>query len=399
MAPEANGAGIGTRRPAPPADTADYLARVERVAPLIKESSVQIEQDRRLPPDLLEALHKEKLFRLLLPKDFGGEEINPPTFFQTISKIAESDASTAWCICQANGCSTSAAYVEPHVAQTIWGDDPKAVVAWGPGKAEVTKKDDGYVVTGRWQFASGSRHATWLGARTDIPLDNGKTAFRALLFPAPEATMEDIWDVLGLRGTASDGYSIKDLFIPKEFMATRDVEAEERRYDAPLYLIHANLHFGTGFSGVALGIARAMLEEFKRLASKKTPSKMALRLCENPVVQLEVANAEARVKSARALILSEWEDIWQEIVENHEFTEKARMRIRLAATYAIHEAKGVVDALYDASGATSIFTSNPMQKYFRDIHTLTQQGQGRKMYMQVAGANLMGVDEKLPEPN
>lgn len=397
MSPEADGSGTG-RRAAPDIDTADFLTRVARVAPAIQEVSEKIENDRRLPPELLDKLHGEKLFRLLLPKIYGGEEINPPTFFQTISAIAENDASVAWCVCQANGCSTSAAYVEPHVAETIWGNDPKAVVAWGPGKAEVTNTDDGYIVTGRWQFASGSRHATWLGARTPVTLDNGETGFRALLFPAAEAEMEDIWDVLGLRGTASDGYSIKELFIPKDFKATRDVEADERRYDAPLYLIHANIHFATGFSGVALGIARAMLEEFKELASRKTPNRLKQRLCENPVVQLMVAKAEARIRSARALMLSEWGEIWDEVVSTHTFTEDSRMRIRFSATYCIHEAKEVVDTIYDASGATSIFTSNRMQRYFRDIHTLTQQGQGRLNYLQVAGQHLMGLEADMPDP-
>ena len=398
MGPKAGAATTSQRRPAPETDTAEILTRVARVVPAIKEASMKIEQDRRIPPALLEALHKEKLFRLLLPKDFGGEEIDPLTFFKAISAIAEADSSTAWCLCQANGCSTASAYVDLHVAEAIWGNDPKAVVAWGPGKAEAVRKDDGYTVTGRWQFASGSRHATWLGARMPLTLPNGEDSYRVLFFPSGKAEMKDIWNVLGLRGTASDGYSIKDVFIQQDFMATRDVEPEERRYDAPLYLIHANIHYATGFSGVALGIARAMLEEFKELASKKVPNRLTQRLCENPIIQLAVAKAEARIRSARALMLSEWYEIWDEIVETHEFTEDARMRLRFSATYCIHEAKDVIDALYDASGATTIFSSNRMQKHFRDIHTLTQQGQGRLMYMQVAGQHLMGLEADMPEP-
>ena len=104
MGPEATGTETISRRPAPPTDTADYLARVARVAPAITEASDQIERDRRLPPDLLEKLHQEKLFRLLLPKAYGGAEIDPLTFFQTISASAEHDASTAWCLGQGLGC-------------------------------------------------------------------------------------------------------------------------------------------------------------------------------------------------------------------------------------------------------------------------------------------------------
>ncbi|MEX2450134.1 MAG: acyl-CoA dehydrogenase family protein, partial [Rhodospirillales bacterium] len=106
-------------------DAAEYLARVARVAPVIDDAAKKIENDRRLPPELLSALHQEKLFRLLLPKPYGGEEVDLPTFFLVLNALAEHDASTAWCICQINGCATSAAFVDADVAQAVWGDDPR----------------------------------------------------------------------------------------------------------------------------------------------------------------------------------------------------------------------------------------------------------------------------------
>ncbi|MGY9000556.1 MAG: hypothetical protein ACKVIK_11600, partial [Rhodospirillales bacterium] len=141
----------------------DYLARVARVTPAIRDAADEIEREQLLPIDLRNKLHDEKLFRLLLPKPYGGEELEPALFFETISAIAEIDSSTAWCVCQANGVAMTAAFVEPEVAQNIWGRDPHAVMAWGPGKADFVEKEDGFVLSGRWQFASGSRHATWLG--------------------------------------------------------------------------------------------------------------------------------------------------------------------------------------------------------------------------------------------
>jgi len=164
-------------------ESEDHVARVERVADDISAAADEIEQTRRLPKELLAKMHGEKLFRLLLPKVYGGLEIDPPTFFRVTSAIAQRDASVGWVTCQGNGCSTSAAYVPPETAMEVWGNDPAGVLAWGPGKADVEIREDGYhVKEGRWQFASGLRHATWLGGRFTYTRPDGTDDTRALLF-------------------------------------------------------------------------------------------------------------------------------------------------------------------------------------------------------------------------
>jgi len=154
-----------------------------------------------------------------------------------------------------------------------------------------------------------------------------------------------------------------------------------------------------GFSGVALGIARSMLDLFKDLATEKKPYRMTKLLCEDPLIQSEVAVSDARIASARAYMLNELREVWQDVTGKGELTMESRIRIRLATTYTIHEAKSVVDAIYDAAGATAIFKGSPMERRFRDIHTLTQQAQGRKAHYQIAGAFLMGLDPELPPPS
>jgi indole-3-acetate monooxygenase len=376
----------------------DYLARVARVTPAIRDAADEIESEQRLPLDLRNKLHDEKLFRLLLPKPYGGEELEPSLFFKTISAIAEIDSSTAWCVCQANGCAMTAAYVAPKVAQNIWGRDPHAVMAWGPGKADFIEKEDGFVLSGRWQFASGSRHATWLGGRTPMTLPDGKTVFRVLLFPATEVEMIEIWDVLGLRGTGSDGYSVKDLFVSKDYMATPGLDVEERIYDAPLYWMPSDVHQAIGFTGVAIGIARGMLNQFKGIATEKKPYRMANRLCDNALIQSDVAISEARLRSARAYMLNEATECWDDVLSKGELTEESNMRLRLASTHCIHEAKSVADIVYDAVGATAIFKGHLLERHFRDIHTLTQQYQGRKTHFQAVGASLLGLDPNVAPP-
>ena len=145
------------------------IARAEALRPTVAAAADEIEDKRRLPPALLDKLHEAQLFRLLMPRSSNGIETDPITFFHVIETIARADASTAWCLSQASGCSMSAAYLDLPVAKAIFGDDPRAVLAWGPGpRVKAIECDGGYKVTGVWAFASGGRHATWLGAHCPV---------------------------------------------------------------------------------------------------------------------------------------------------------------------------------------------------------------------------------------
>ena len=112
-----------------------YLDRVREMAPLIEESGNAIERNRRLTPDLRSALYEAGLFRLLLERRFNGAEVMPSDFSAIIEEVAKHDASTAWCLCQANGCAMTASFLNDDVANKIWGNDPQGVLAWGPGKS------------------------------------------------------------------------------------------------------------------------------------------------------------------------------------------------------------------------------------------------------------------------
>ncbi|MBA4033091.1 MAG: acyl-CoA dehydrogenase, partial [Bradyrhizobium sp.] len=192
------------------------IARAEALRADIAAASDDIEDARRLPPALLGRLHDAQLFRLLLPRSTNGIETDPVTFFHVIETIAKADASTAWCLSQAGGCAMSAAYLDLPVARAIFGD-PRAVLAWGPGpRVRAVECDGGYRVTGVWSFASGGRHATWLGAHCPIFAPDGSPRCdadgvpleRTMLVRAEDVEWTDIWNTVGLRGTASDQFAL-----------------------------------------------------------------------------------------------------------------------------------------------------------------------------------------------
>ena len=375
----------------------NFLKSVQRLSPIIASAADQAEREHQLPANLLDALHQNSLFRLLLPKSFGGYELDPVSFCKTIEAVAMVDASTAWCLCQANGCAMAAAFVPAQVAKQIWNEDINAVLAWGPGKGEAIQVENHYRLTGSWSFVSGGRHSTWLGGYATLREDNGAPLRdadglpmgRTFLFPTAQATMTETWDVIGLLGTGSDKFSVSDISVPATHAFARD-QASDRRYTAPLYLFPAASLYASGFAGTALGIAQAMFDAFKALVLEKTPRLERQRLKESSVIQTEIGQSEARLKAARIFLLSELEDIWAAVTSNQTVTISQRMRIRLASTHAIHEARAVANAVYYAAGASAIFAGTPFQRRFRDIHTAAQQIQGRKAHFQTVGSFLLG---------
>jgi alkylation response protein AidB-like acyl-CoA dehydrogenase len=385
------------------------IARAESVRPAVAAASDEIEDKRRLPSHLLDTLHDQKLFRLLLPRTNQGIETDPVTFFHVIETIARGDASTAWCLSQAGGCAMTAAYLDLPVAQEIFGGS-NAVLAWGPGpKAKAIECEvdgvKGYRVTGTWAFASGGRHATWLGAHAPIftadgaprKMSNGYPVERVMLVPAAEVQWTDIWDVVGLRGTASDQFALSDHFVRRDhsFVRTFADPSYGRREPGPLYRMSAMTCYETGFAGVALGIARGALDDFVETARTKIPRGAKSPIRDSTVVQMGLAQADIGIRSARAWLLQSLAAIWKRVQAGAELSIEDRITIRGASTHAIHSAREAVDYAYNAAGATAIFHSHPLERRFRDIHTVTQQLQGRLNHFETVGAFMMGADADL----
>lgn len=381
---------------------AALLGSVSSLQDMIRGFSEEIEHKRRLPDKLVAAFHEASLFRMLLPRPCGGLEVSPDNFFDVIEKVAVLDASSAWCLCQANGCAMAAAFLPEATANEIWAHDSSAALAWGPGKGSAISVDNGFLLTGRWSFVSGGKHAKWLGGYADIMDGNGRNLRdeagsvlqRTFLFPATKATRHETWDVIGLLGTGSDDFSAENVFVPKTHLLSRD-DPTTRNYSEPLYLFPATSLYATGFAATACGVARAFLNAFISTVSDKIPRAQTNRLRDNNVIQADVARGQVRLAAARTFLREEVSNIWNSVSSSGQLSIEQRMRIRLSSTYAIHEAKSVVDTLYDHAGATAIFASSPFERRFRDIHTIAQQVQGRQSHFQTVGSFLLGNEADL----
>lgn len=372
------------------------LARVGALCEDIAGAADEIERTRRIPAALLDKLHDARLCRMLLPRSFDGDEVDPGTYFLTLAAVARHDASVAWNLFTANSAALLAAHLEPETARTIYGPRD-AIVAWGPPNATVAAiEPGGYRVSGRWNFASGCRQATWMGLHCQVaepggePLLNrtGHPRIRTMLFPVEKASLIDTWDTIGLRGTASDSYSVENLFVPDEFTGTRE-EPEARREPGPLYSFPMQGLYAIGVAGVALGTAGAMLDNFKDLAGGKTPRGLS-RLADSPAIQSGVAQAEARLGAARAYALETLAEIYARAGSEGAIDFDNRARVRLTASNAIQGAIDVADWIYKRAGVDAIFKGTAYERRFRDIHTLSQQMQSRDAQFEGVGQVLLG---------
>lgn len=359
----------------------------------------QIENEGRLPQHVLEAFYDAGLFKLLLPRSIGGAEVEPAIFAEVVEAIAMGDGSAAWCVAQAGGCAMAGAFLEPEAAWKVYGDR-RAVVAWGPPSpsARAHVVDGGYRLSGRWQFGSGSAHATWLGGQSVITerdgtkrMHGGRPQIRQMLFPAEHATFYDVWNVMGLRGTASNDYSVSEIVVPHELTFDRDVP-EERREHGALYSFGALLMYAVAFGSVALGLARASLNAVIELAGAKTSRQTDRPVGESPSVQMQLGLAEARLRGARTFLLEALREAFAAGQERPEIPVDLRFSVRMAATGAMIAGREVVDAAYHTAGATAIFESQPFERRFRDMHAVSQQVQGNPIHFENVGKYLLGLD-------
>jgi alkylation response protein AidB-like acyl-CoA dehydrogenase len=370
------------------------VERARALQPLIASEADEIERSRRLTPNVTAALVENELYRALLPRTYGGHEVPLEIFMQMQEEIAKADASTAWCLGQCAVCAMTAAYLEPDAANEIF-NTPPGILAWGAINHEVKVVPGGYLANARWEFASGSRQASWLGSHVRViepdgtprKKKDGSPEIRTILFPITSATMYDVWDVIGLKGTGTDAYSVENLFIPEKFAALRD-DPNAVIEKGPLYKLTTNAVFSMGFAATSLGVARATLNAATDLARSKIPQGLSA-MRENNAVQGQIGRTEASLRAARAYLYSTAAEVWRDLERGEAVTEAHRIAIRIAATWTIHQSAAVVDTAYHMSGATAVFAKNPFERRFRDMHAIAQQIQARDTHYEDAGKAIL----------
>lgn len=354
------------------------------------------EGQRRLAADVVEAIRRAGLFRLCVPRRYGGLEATALEMISAIEEVARADASAAWCVAIGATSGLIGGYLAESDAREIYAADPLSASGgvFAP-LGEAAAEEGGYRVRGRWPFASGIHHCSWLMGGCVVLEDgkprlsaNGVPDSRLMLFPAAEARILDTWSVSGLCATGSHDMEVVDLWVP----ASRSVSLidDKPREQGPLYLFPVFGCLALGIAAVTLGIARRAIDELCELAAAKTPTGSRRRLGDRGFVQMQVARAEAARGAARALLHETVASTWQMASQSGEISLRQRALLRLAASHAVGEAAKAVDAMYEAGGGTSIYRSSPLQRCFRDVHTATQHLMVAPATYELVGRVLLG---------
>jgi indole-3-acetate monooxygenase len=376
------------------------LDAVRELAPKIRAASDEIENGRRLPLHIVEQMQRAGVFRMAMPRAWGGPELNVLSQLRVIEALSIADASAGWCAMIGMDAGYLTAYIDQAVAREMYADiDSVTAVTFAPPGIAI-KKGDGFIVNGRWPFASGCQHATWFIGHFvifdgDSPRlqPDGLPETRFGFLPAEECEIIDTWTTNGLRGSGSHDWMVKDRFIPEE--RTFNLAAPTHYRKGPLYALPNLLLYKA--AAVVLGIARGAIDDFIALASNKpltfkSPAAGKAMLRDETYAQYTVAQAEAMVSSARGFVFEAVGDMWNELLTGGLPSLKQRARARLAMVHASTACTQAVELLYKANGGSSVYAGNPFDRRLRDIQAVNQHAVVSLKTWEVTGRVLLGLE-------
>ncbi|CAO1654670.1 acyl-CoA dehydrogenase family protein [Parasphingorhabdus sp. NYA22] len=368
--------------------------KVLALLPEIAVRAEETEKARRLPADLAAKLADAGAFNLSKPAALGGLELEPLDFMKIVATVAEADASAGWCVMIAVTSTLGAAYMPEPVAQEIFGaDDVITGGVFAPmGKAE--DQGDHYLLSGQWQWGSGSANCSWLGGGAMIfkdgdlqKFESGAPYHRMLFFPAQDVSFIDSWHVAGLKGTGSGDFSVENLKVPKD----RSVSfvGDQPRDPGALYKFPLFGLLALGVSSVALGNARAALEEISNIAvNKKTPGG-GRSMAQRATVQADLARASAQLGGAFAYLEAAISECWAEAKGAGAISAKGRANLRLACAHATEISAEVCKTAYTLGGGGAVYSTSSLQRRFRDAHVATQHIATAPAVFELAGRVLL----------
>lgn len=370
----------------------ELVGRARAAGEVIAPLAATIERSRRLPPEAVAALASAGVFKLLVPRAYGGSQASVATTAAVIEEVARADGSAGWCAMISATSGLMCLYLDDATAREVYGPADAATCGVFAPMGRAVREDGGFRVSGRWPFASGCEYSGWRMGGTivagDPMLPGGAPDVRSMLFRADETTILDTWDVVGMRGSGSHDIEAREVFVPaaRSFSLLTD-RPKQGAFAMPFFGTLA-----TGVAAVGLGVARAAIDGFVALAAKKQPPGSKRTIAHRELVQVAVAQAEAKVGAARAFLHEALAAAEREVAAHGEASLRARARLRLAASHAASESAAAVDLMYAQAGATAIYARSPLQRQLRDAHVVTQHVMVAPTAAQLAGRVLLGLE-------
>jgi indole-3-acetate monooxygenase len=366
------------------------------LAEVIAEIALRREEFERLshvPRDLIAKLKRAGVYRAATPRRFGGDALAPGAFLDMIERIAVADGSAAW-VASFGSANVYLAALPLATQAQIYADGPDQVFAGGLFPVQPAQAaDGGWRVNGTWKFASGCKGADWLGvgigvagAGTGAPGVSGKP--RTAVFRPHQVEIVENWDVVGMQGTGSHDLRVDDQFVAEDWTFVR---GGEPCVDEPLYRYPTIAYAAQVLAVVNLGLARAALDVANQMAGGRKTTTGAPQLAERAYYRIELAKAEAQLRSARAFFYDTTDTVWQSILAGNPVTPGQTSLLRLAATQIAREGAEVVQRAYRLGGTMAIYRTHPLQRLLRDAMVVTQHAFLGEGNYDGAGAVFVGV--------
>lgn len=346
-----------------PTGAAELCARLRELSPTVAQQRPEFDAAGQLPNTLFLTLANLGMFRLWLPSALGGPELSALDFMDVVEEASALDGAIGWLVGNGGGMGRVGAFLSEDCAHKIF-DDPNAFVVSGTaGVGRAIPVEGGFRVSGRWPFGSGSPHATWFTPFCEIE-EGGQRTGRIInpVVPRADVILHDNWQVSGLCGTGSGDFELRDVFVPDRFVHPQQPEPNQ---PGTLYRLPTGSIYPWTVATVPIGLARGALREFLAIAGQRKRRNDTLPLAERELVQSEVGRIEARLSASRAFMREAMTELL-EAVEAGSDLVPARVRLRMACTFASEGSLWAIGLLTEIAGAISIFRSCPLERYERD---------------------------------
>jgi alkylation response protein AidB-like acyl-CoA dehydrogenase len=384
----------------------DVVRAAEALVPLVDECADDVEASGRVPDEIVEQLARTGLYHLYLPRSMGGPEVDPVSAFLAVEALSRADGSVGWCAHVSSANAYQLATLAPEAVAAM-GCPPRAVRSFSGSNrplGRARRVEGGYLVDGRWDFASNCLHADWYCGACVVEED-GRRRVRGMFIPATDGEVVQTWQVAGLRGTGSHDFVARDVFVPDDHVpAGRHLAAAAAA--GPLYTQRLTMVVNWVLTAaVALGVAQGAVDAFVEISGEGTAHGVDAPLRERAEVQSAVGRAVAMLGAARAYCLHSTAEVWAVAREAHgnasdaELAERVGPLVpaaRMAIPYAMQVAVEVVDVLFHAAGTRGIYNRHRIERRFRDAHVAVQHFAGSTSHLAAGGRMAMGLPPGAP---
>ncbi|MFI6438047.1 acyl-CoA dehydrogenase family protein [Streptomyces sp. NPDC050759] len=384
-----------------PSIDADLVRRARDLGPLIAANAAKADSERSLPEENVAALTEASLFKLTVPRRYGGHETDFATYLAVSAEIARSCGSTAWVCTLINICNWAVGGAPDKVREDVFGaaSDARVCGVLAPS-GTATRTGDGFSITGSWGFTSGCMQATWALMGVQVTDKDGKVVqFGNVVMPMDRLTIKDTWHVVGMRGTGSNTVIAKDVFVPAHrfLPLTFGADQVDNHPAEPLYRSSLVPALCLVLAGPQLGLARAALDHtLATIGTRGISYTFYDQAIQAPSTQFQVAQAAELIDTAALHVFRSAAHIDQAALEGRAMNVTERLRVRMDTGYAIARCRQAIDLLLDANGASSFAESNPLQRIWRDSSTAARHAiASPSVSAEAYGRALLGVEEQM----